>query len=81
MRILDEITDKPLSNVTLLLTHNEASELRDKLDSLIQNYNRKEWHDHVTDNEYQHEITIAIYNEVDVSEFNKRIQQLIINDK
>ena len=79
MRLLDEITDKSLSNVTLLLTHNEARELRDKLGGLIDNFG-KGWHDHISDNDYRHEITIAIYNETDITEFNERVQQLIKTD-
>jgi len=82
MRLLDEIANKPLSNITLLLTHNEAGELRDKLDELIKNYG-KGWHDHISDsdNEYQREITVAIYKDTDISEFNERIQHLIKNDE
>lgn len=80
MRLLDEIKDKPLSYVTLLLTYNEAGELRNQLDRLIEHYG-KIGHHHVSDNDYQREITIAIYNESDISEFSERIQQLIRKDE
>jgi len=80
MRILDDITEKPLSNVTVLLTYNEARELRGRLDELIQT-NDGESHCHISDNDYQHEVTIALYDEINISAFNKRVQQLILNDK
>jgi hypothetical protein len=81
MRIYDDDSDKAVSNVTLLLTLNEAEELKDKLEGLIRDYAKKSHHEHVNDNDYKHEITVAIYNTDGISDFNPRIRQLILDDK
>jgi predicted hydrolase (HD superfamily) len=63
----------------LLLTLSEAEELRDDLDSLINK--QKMHHAHVNDSEYNHEITVAIYDEKNLTGFDERATQLILTDK
>ncbi len=81
MRILDRGHDRPLSKIGLFLTKDEALELRDSLTSLLENKARKGFHHHINNAEYSKEITLAIYSENDLSEFDKRTQHLIQDDE
>jgi hypothetical protein len=75
MRILDEKQDTSVNRVTILLTQNEAQELRDSLESLL--HDGKGQHAHIPDNDFRKEITIAIYTPGDLNGFNQRCQKLI----
>lgn len=79
MRILDEISDKSLKNVILYLTSSEASELRDSLDDIL----NKPWnnHAHISDENFQKEIIVCIYDMDNLKGFNERSMDLIINDQ
>jgi hypothetical protein len=79
MRILDEISDKPAGNVILYLTFSEALELRDSLEDLLKNPLNN--HVHISDENFQKEITVAIYDLKNLKGFNKRSLNLIINDR
>ena len=79
MRILDEISDKSLSNVTLYLTFLEASELRDSLEEILKKPLNN--HTHVSSENFQKEITVCIYDTNNLVGFNQRSIDLIINDK
>jgi hypothetical protein len=79
--MLDDISDKSLKNVLLLLTWNEAREIKDKLEELIHDYGQKGLHAHVGDDDYQHELTFSIYDKNDISEYNPRIRILLKDDK
>jgi hypothetical protein len=81
MRILNEENNAATTNIVLMLTLEEAKELRDGLDQLIESDLTKNMHIHVSDNEYDHEITAAIYSCENQSSFIERIKSLIINDK
>jgi len=81
MRILDEHKGKGLQKILLLLTSSEASELRDTLNLLLSNSDKKRYHLHVNDSEFIHEITVSLYYENDVADFDDRVQDLITNDK
>jgi hypothetical protein len=80
MRILDKRNDVALTDVILLLTQNEASELKETIELMLKNidFNR---HEHINDKEYEHEIILSIYDESNPMPFNKRIQKLITEDK
>ena len=78
MRLLNEDTDTSFSRLTLLLTKSEASELKDTLESILRSPSR---HEHVPSEDYEKEITVAIYDEANVSAFNERCQHLIRADK
>jgi hypothetical protein len=75
MRILDENRDNSVDRATLLLTESEAQELRDSLESLFAG--GKGQHAHVPSEDYQKEITIAIYEPGHADGFNQRCQKLI----
>jgi hypothetical protein len=81
LRILNENDNSAISNITLMLTLEETKELRDGLNQLIQTDLRNNFHIHVDDNEYRHEITVAVYNNENETQFNDRIKKLIIDDK
>jgi hypothetical protein len=80
MRILDQDSDKATSNVLLLLTSQEASELRDELERLLQS-GHDEDHGHIDDRDYEHEITIVLYTDDKTSKFNERVKKLINQDE
>jgi len=75
MRILDEIRDNSVEQATLLLTRAEAEELHDSLQSLLEN--AKGQHVHISSNDYQKEITVAIYDPNHLDGFHPRCQKLI----
>ncbi len=79
MRILDQETDKAIKNIILLLTLNEASELKDDLERMISE-NKTAEHSHICDINYEHEVTIAIYEDGITDSFNSRIKRLLKED-
>ena len=80
MRILDDNTKNRLDNVTLYLTMSEAKELRDSLDDVIMNP-RAGYHAHVSNEDYQKEITVCLYDAANLEGFSERSKQLILKDK
>lgn len=82
MRILDRDNDIAVKHVEILLTSAEALELMDALQDLLSN-DEGQLHSHINDSSYQHELTLAIYNDnnkgIDI--FNARIKELIEHDK
>jgi len=80
MRILDKETDKTLKDIILLLTVNEASELRDSLESILKGIDYMQ-HEHINDIGFEHEISIVLYNYTEINSFDKRIRKLILNDE
>ena len=79
MRILDEISDKSLENIILYLTSSEASELRDSLDQLLKKPLNN--HIHISNENFQKEITVCIYDMNNLKGFNDRSIDLIIKDE
>lgn len=79
MRILDEISNKSLENVILYLTFPEALELRDSLNDLLEKPLNN--HAHVSNEDFQKELTVCIYNVDNLEGFNERSVDLILNDK
>lgn len=79
MRILDEISDKSLENVILYLTFAEASEFRNSLDELLKKPLNN--HAHISNENFQKEITVCIYDMDNLKGFNERSVNLIINDQ
>jgi len=77
MRILDEVNDKSLSSVTIYLTHAQASEMRDSLESILGGSH----HEHISDFEANKEITVCVYGKENMHEFDKRSRRLIDEDK
>jgi len=79
MRILDEDNNKAIKRVLILLTQEEATEMRDDLERMLQK-NISNEHTHINDMEYEHEMTISIYND-QVQSFNERVKNLIAKDE
>ena len=79
MRILDLNADKALESVILYLTHAEAQELKDTLDDLLKNPLNN--HSHVSDEQYQKELTICVYDVKNLEGFNARSKNLILHDE
>ncbi|MEG0472580.1 MAG: hypothetical protein RR588_09610 [Solibacillus sp.] len=80
MRLLDQERDVCIKDIVVLLTYEEAFELRADLDQLLES-KRKDFHVHLDDKEYKREITIALYEEgKKYKNFNERINQLICED-
>ena len=80
MRILDEDNDKAIKNVMILLTIEEASEMRDDLEAMLLK-NDFNAHTHINDILYEHEMTVAIYKEGEIDYFNERTKKLVLMDE
>ena len=80
MRIIDLEDDKAIKNVMLLLTIEEASELRNDLEGILHQDILND-HAHVNDAAYEHEITVAIYQFDKIEQFNERTKRLILKDE
>lgn len=61
MRIYDADSDRSIKNITLYLTDEEAGEMRGSLEGLLEN--TKHHHAHISDADFQREITVCIYRE------------------
>ena len=77
MIIYDESSRKQLSNITILLTPQEADELADKLINLTPEPGD---HVHVDNETYSKEITIAIYTPKNVEAFAKHFRKMIAEE-
>ena len=80
MRILNQDDDKAVKNVLLMLTMGEAAELKDDLERLLSKKVPND-HSHVNDLEYEHELSISIYDENNIEEFDDRTKKLIMQDE
>jgi hypothetical protein len=78
MRILDDVTSTALRSVTVYLTVAEAHELRDKVASVLSS--REVHHEHIPSDDFQKEITIAIYEDRPIQSFDQRSRRLILED-
>ena len=79
MRILNQDKDESIKNLLILLTPEEASELRDDLEQLL-SQNLSQNHAHISDYDFQREITIAIYKSDNCHFFDDRTKRLISED-
>ena len=79
MRILDDESDKKMDNISIFLTKEEAIQLRGYLTQLLEN--PKLQHSHLSSADYQKEITICLYDEKRLENFNERSIKLIKEDK
>ena len=80
MLIIDK-NDNSIDGITLLLTEAEASELRDKLESILQSKTGSS-HSHINDSDYKKEITVCTYTKGKVSDegFNEQIKKHILTE-
>ena len=79
MRIFDQENDKALKSVILYLKLEEAKELLNDLKDAVEK-NDVNFHAHVNDDEYAHEITLLIYDEKNIEPLNERSKKLIKQD-
>ena len=79
MRILDNANVRPIKQITLYLTMDEAKSLYNQLDKLISK--PKIHHIHFEDESFEREITVAIYTDSNISEFDERSRRLIEKDE
>jgi len=79
MRILDELTNKSVNNLTLLLEKSEAIQLIGYLEALVSEGAQNE-HYHLNDAGYSKEITITLYDVSNLGNFSDRYKSLITND-
>ena len=79
MRLLNQDDDGVVQRLLLLLTQREAVELRDSLELLLANSAGR--HEHISSEDYQKEVTIAIYDQTAVESFDSRSQILIARDE
>jgi len=76
MRLLNQDTDESIENLLILLTPEEAMELKDDLEQLM-SQGISQNHAHLSDSDFQREITIAIYRSDNYHHFDERIKRLI----
>jgi hypothetical protein len=79
MRILDGDHDRPLGQITLYLTVEEARSLQGQLGDLISKPQLH--HVHIEDDTFTKEATIAIYEPSNLSRFDERSRKLIEKDQ
>ncbi|KJR97696.1 MAG: hypothetical protein VR68_12315 [Peptococcaceae bacterium BRH_c4a] len=79
MRILNQDNDKAIKNVLILLTQEEAAELKDDLERMLQG-NIFHEHTHINDMGIEHELTVAIYDSLKIECLNERIKKLVLED-
>jgi len=79
MRILDIKNKNVLNQISIFLTKEEAVQFIGYLEDLINNPSHQ--HNHLMDEEGNKEITMWLYERNDLSNFPKKIQLLIENDK
>jgi hypothetical protein len=82
MRMQDIDTGKPIKKIGLFLTVGEAKQMRDFIEALIGNYGKQGQHIHVSDNDYKHEVTVALYDPADLNRFEfQEICMKLLHDK
>ncbi len=78
MRILNLDTNEKINQATIYLTNSEAKELKDSLDNLLKNNSH---HEHISDDSYQTEITVCIYEKDNLGEFDTRSRKIILDSE
>lgn len=77
MRLLDQDSSMALKNLILFLTANEAREVIDGLQDLLE---KQDGHTHISDNDLSHEITLVIYDPENLDGLHERSKKLILDD-
>jgi hypothetical protein len=82
MRIYNIDADSKVNKVIIYLTPEEAEEMKDSLESLLDS-SKKNMHEHIPDREsdFKREITVCIYDENNLEGFHPRSIKLIKEDK
>lgn len=79
MRILECSTDQSVKNIILYLNKEEAKELYDSIEILIQG-NDDASHAHINDSTFEHEVTLLIYDENKLESLDERSKNIILYD-
>jgi len=79
MKMLDKDSNEPVRRAVLLLTVEEASDLRLALDRLLVAKPVDCQHAHIYSDDYQEEFSIALYGDAYTSFLQERLQ-VLIND-
>ena len=69
--------DRPISNVSLLLTLNEVKELQCALEQLIEAGFDEIHHLHVSSNDYQTEVAVSIFEKNSIERYSKTIRDVL----
>jgi len=77
MRIYNDDNDVTFKNVMLFLKRREAEQLLVSLQNLLETNSH---HEHINDSSYEHEITIAIYDERKLEMFDERTKKVLLED-
>lgn len=77
MRLLDQDTSNELLDVAVYLTPSEVQQMVAALTNLLNN--PAEHHVHLNDDSYSREITISIYTDQNLNQFDERSRRLIVN--
>jgi hypothetical protein len=80
MRMLDEEQNVAIDNLTLYLKKSEAIELFHALETLLETEDY-DTHIHVSEDSYQREITVMLYDENNIERLNERSKRLILEGK
>jgi hypothetical protein len=75
MRILDIDSNRALTNVCIYLTPSEAKEMLGYLEQLVNEPDSQ--HIHQNDRDYEREITVAVYTDDNLNQFDERSRRLI----
>lgn len=79
MRILDSETNRAISNISVFLTPREAREMIGYLEQLLEDPHMH--HTHLNDEDYEREITLAVYTDKNLNEFDERSRNLIVEGR
>lgn len=77
MRFLNQENGQSMNDILLLMTYQEACEIRDDLEKLILSKKVND-HSHISDAEYRHELTLSIYDEKNLEGYQDNIKKLIL---
>lgn len=80
MYIINDDTHEELESITLLLTRREIRYLASYSKQLLESPQTID-HVHLTDDDYEKEMIICLYDELDVTSLDPRIQKIIKNWK
>jgi len=80
MYIIDDESNKNLDCITIVLTKSEIKQVLGYAKQLLENPSSSD-HYHLSNEDYQKEITFCLYDPENISNFNPRIQKLIRNDE
>ena len=78
MKILDSEKKEKLKNIILYLTKEEAIELRDSIEELIESDSHQ--HTHIPSEDYKNEITVCIYNIKNLKGFDEDSKRIILDN-